>query len=157
MNYFDGMSTPLGRLHIVVSDDAVLRIYFPNEQWTEEYIRRPKHPLILETKKQLAEYFKGERKSFDLPLSPVGTEFQKRAWKVLAKIPYGQTISYSDEAKRMKSPLSVRAVGSANGKNPLPIVIPCHRVVAKGGKLGGYSGGLHNKELLLTLEQGTSR
>jgi methylated-DNA-[protein]-cysteine S-methyltransferase len=154
MNYFDGMSTPIGRIHIVVSDEALTHIYFPTDTWSEEYVRKPKHPLIVAAKKQLAEYFKGQRKTFDLPLDPEGTAFQKRAWNVLRKIPYGKTISYSEEAKRMKSPLSVRATGSANGKNPLPIIVPCHRVVAKNGALGGYSGGLSCKQFLLRLETG---
>jgi methylated-DNA-[protein]-cysteine S-methyltransferase len=172
MNYFDGMSTPIGRIHIVVSDKALTHIYFPTDTWTEEYVRKPKHPLILAAKKQLTEYFKGDRKTFGLPLNPVGTAFQKRAWNVLRKIPYGKTISYSEEAKRMKHPLSVRAAGSANGKNPLPIIVPCHRVVAKSfvatndrpirsggfraknGTLGGYSGGLSCKQFLLRLEAG---
>lgn len=152
MHYFDGISTPIGRLHVVVSDEAVLRLYFPGEAWMERFIRKPKHPLVAAAKKQLAEYFNGTRKVFDLPLDPDGTLFQKRAWDVLRTIPYGKTMSYSEEAKRMKSPLAVRAVGSANGKNPLPIFIPCHRVIAKNKKLGGYSGGLHSKQFLLTLE-----
>lgn len=153
MNYFDGMTTPIGRLHIVVSDKGVSRIFFPDEVWTEEFVRKPKHPLIVAAKVQLTEYFKGQRKTFDLPLDPEGTAFQKRAWNVLRTIPYGKTISYSEEAKRMKNPLAVRAVGSANGKNPLPIIVPCHRVVAKNGTLGGYSGGLSCKQFLLKLEQ----
>ncbi len=153
MNYFDGMSTPIGRIHIVVSDEALTHIYFPTDAWSEEYVRKSKHPLIVAAKAQLAEYFTGERKTFDLPLDPKGTVFQKRAWNVLRKIPYGKTISYTEEAKWMKNPLSVRAVGSANGKNPLPIIIPCHRVVAKDGGLGGYSGGLKCKAVLLHLEQ----
>jgi methylated-DNA-[protein]-cysteine S-methyltransferase len=153
MNYFDGMSTPIGRIHIVVSDEALFRIYFSTDTWSETYVRKLEHPLIVAAKKQLDEYFKGERTIFDLPLDAAGTPFQKRAWNVLRKIPYGKTISYSEEAKRMKSPLSVRAVGNANGKNPLPIVVPRHRVVAKDGGMGGYSGGVKCKATLLQLEQ----
>ena len=153
MNYFDGMTTPLGRLHIVVSDDAVLHIYFPGEKWKEKFIRNPNHPLIKESKKQLEEYFAGKRRKFELPLEAQGTPFQKSAWKVLTKIPYGKTITYSEEAIRLKNPLAVRAVGSANGRNPLPIIVPCHRIVAKGGGVGGYAGGLHRKSILLRLEQ----
>jgi methylated-DNA-[protein]-cysteine S-methyltransferase len=153
MHYFDGMSTPVGRIHIVVSDEALLRIYFPTDTWSETYVRKLEHPLIVAAKKQLDEYFKGERTIFDLPLDAAGTPFQKRAWNVLRNIPYGTTISYTEEARRMKHPLSVRAAGSANGKNPLPIIVPCHRVVAKDGGMGGYSGGVKCKAALLQLEQ----
>lgn len=153
MHYFDGMSTPIGRIHIVVSDMALTNIYFPTEVWTGEFMRRPKHPLIVAVKKQLSEYFKGERKIFDLPLDPTGTAFQKRVWEVLCTIPYGQTISYSIEAIRPRNPLSVRAAGSANGKNPIPIIVPCHRVITKNGALGGYRGGVQCKAFLLYNEQ----
>ena len=156
MHYFDGISTPVGRLHIVVSDEAVLRVYFPGEEWTERFIRKPKHPLIVAAKKQLSEYFQGTRKIFDLPLAPEGTPFQLSVWNVLRKIPYSKTISYSEEARRAGSAKAVRAVGSANGKNPLPIFIPCHRVISTNGTLGGYSGGLYNKQFLLTLESSLS-
>ena len=153
MYYFDGITTPVGRLHIVVSDDALLRIYFPQEKWTARYERAPKHRLILKVKKQLAEYFSGERRIFDIPLSVQGTDFQKKAWTTLRKVSYGTTITYADEAKRAGSASAVRAIGSANGKNPIPIIIPCHRVVPKQGGLGGYSGGAQRKKLLLKLEQ----
>ncbi len=153
MLYFDGITTPLGRLHIVVSDEAIVRIYFPGEKWTERYERTPKHELIVLAKTQLAEYFAGERRKFDLPLLLQGSEFQIKVWKTIAKIPYGKTITYADEAKKMRKPDAVRAVGTANGKNPIPIIIPCHRIIPKGGGLGGYSGGVSRKKLLLKLEQ----
>jgi methylated-DNA-[protein]-cysteine S-methyltransferase len=153
MYYFDGMTTPLGRLHIVVSDDALIHIHFPGEKWPPHYERAPKHELILLVKTQLAEYFAGVRRIFDIPLFLEGTEFQLKTWKVIAKIPYGKTITYAEEAKKMRKPHAVRAVGTANGKNPIPIIIPCHRVVPKQGGLGGYSGGVSRKKLLLKLEQ----
>ena len=153
MHYFDGITTPIGRLHVVVSDDALVHIYFPGEKWSEHYERAPKHELITLAKIQLAEYFAGERRIFDLPLALEGTEFQLKVWKTIAKIPYGKTISYADEARKIRKPDAVRAVGTANGKNPIPIIIPCHRVVPKGGGLGGYSGGTQRKKLLLKLEQ----
>jgi methylated-DNA-[protein]-cysteine S-methyltransferase len=153
MLYFDGITTPLGRLHIVVSDEAIVRIYFPGEKWTERYERTPRHELIVLAKTQLAEYFAGERRKFDLPLLPQGSEFQIKVWKTIAKIPYGKTITYADEAKKMRKPDAVRAVGTANGKNPIPIIIPCHRIIPNGGGLGGYSGGVSRKKLLLKLEQ----
>ncbi|MGN1098224.1 MAG: methylated-DNA--[protein]-cysteine S-methyltransferase [Clostridia bacterium] len=108
--------------------------------------------LIYETKRQLEEYFLGERRIFDLPLAPDGTEFQKSVWAELMKIPYGETRSYSDIAAALNRPSSCRAVGSANGANPIIIVIPCHRVITKGGALGGYSGGLDIKRKLLEAE-----
>ncbi len=175
MNYFDGMTTPIGRLHVAASDKALLRIYFPGEKWKEKFIRDAKHPLIVRTKKQLQEYFIGKRKKFNLPLTFGGTIFQKKAWSVLRKIPYGETLSYSEQAKRLGKKKAVRAVGSANGKNPFPIIVPCHRVVAKSGglggslrgrnstwiftvallhkNLGGYGGGLSVKKKLLALEE----
>ncbi len=153
MLYFDGITTPIGRLHIVASDEAILRIYFPGEKITEHVERAPKHEIIALAKIQLAEYFAGERRKFDLPLALLGTEFQIRVWKTIAKIPYGKTITYADEAKKLRKPDAVRAVGTANGKNPIPIIIPCHRIVPKGGGFGGYSGGVNRKKLLIKLEQ----
>ena len=153
MLYFDGLTTPIGRLHIVVSDKALLYIYFPGEKWSEKFVRKSAHPLIVRTKKELKEYFAGKRKKFTVPLSVSGTAFQEKAWRVLRGIPYGETVSYSDQAQRLGKKSAVRAVGSANGKNPIPIIVPCHRVVAKGGNLGGYAGGLSIKAKLLALEQ----
>jgi methylated-DNA-[protein]-cysteine S-methyltransferase len=103
--------------------------------------------------KQLGEYFSGKRKKFDLPVDIIGTDFQIQVWKELAQIPYGKTVSYSNIAKKIKNPKAVRAVGSANGKNPLCIIVPCHRVIASTGKLGGYAGGLQLKKALLELEK----
>ncbi len=153
MFYSDDIATPLGRLHVVVTDDALVRVLFPGEKSSLRHERDPKHPLIIEVKTQLAEYFAGARRIFDLPLFVEGTPFQQKAWKVLLKIPYGKTITYADEAKRLRNADAVRAVGAANGKNPIPVIIPCHRVVPKSGGFGGYSGGEHRKKLLLKLEQ----
>lgn len=150
--YFDGMTTPIGRIHIVVSAQALVRIHLPNERWSERYTRRSKHPLIRRVKKELAEYFAGKRTAFSIPLKPLGTDFELRAWRALSRIPYGNTVSYQEEARRMGRPKAVRAVGNANGKNPIPIVIPCHRVVRGTGALGGYAGGLTLKKRLLALE-----
>lgn len=101
---------------------------------------------------QLAEYFAGKRRDFDLPLAPRGTEFQQRVWRALRAIPFGAVRTYGDIAQAIGQPLAVRAVGQANGRNPLPIVVPCHRVIAGDGTIGGYSGGLHVKHKLLALE-----
>jgi methylated-DNA-[protein]-cysteine S-methyltransferase len=102
--------------------------------------------------KQLREYFAGQRADFDLPLAPEGTEFQRTVWRNLRDIPYGETISYGELAKRVGNPKASRAVGAANGQNPIPIVIPCHRVIGANGKLTGFGGGLPTKEALLALE-----
>ena len=137
----------------MVSDSALHRVYFPTEKWSEHYERNGAHPLITLTKTQLAEFFAGERRIFDIPLSPEGTLFQQKVWNMLRRIPYGKTWSYAEEAKRVGKASATRAVASANGRNPIPIIIPCHRVVPKGGGTGGYSGGVERKMLLLKLEQ----
>ena len=110
------------------------------------------NPILEATRTQLEEYFSGSRKEFDLPLAPAGTEFQKQVWHMLATIPYGQTISYAQLAQRVGKPTAMRAVGAANGRNPLPIVLPCHRVIGADGSLTGFGGGLATKQFLLQLE-----
>jgi methylated-DNA-[protein]-cysteine S-methyltransferase len=114
----------------------------------------PRHPILLETERQLSEYIAGKRTRFDLPLQPYGTEFQKKVWQALREIPFGKTKSYLDLASAVGSPEASRAVGTANGKNPLSIVVPCHRVVAADGALTGFAGGLERKAALLALEAG---
>lgn len=147
--------SPVGILEIQTDDEAILEIKLlknaPDIRLTSTY------PLIKDTCTQLDEYFAGTRQIFDLPLSPKGTDFQQTVWKQLQEIPYGQTISYSQLAKSIRHPKACRAVGSANGKNPIPIIIPCHRVVASNGGLGGYSIGLDIKKQLLELETGKQR
>ncbi len=112
--------------------------------------------LIKTCYKQLCEYLKRNRKSFDLPLNPKGTDFQKKVWSESTKISYGETKSYKQIAESIKSPKAYRAVGLVNNKNPIPIIIPCHRVVGSNGDLVGYAGGLHRKKFLLDLEQTTT-
>jgi methylated-DNA-[protein]-cysteine S-methyltransferase len=112
-----------------------------------------KHPVLIQAENQLKEYFSGKRKKFELKLDWHGTDFQKKVWKALLSIPYGKTASYADIAKKVGTPKAVRAVGSANAKNPVCIIAPCHRVITSSGALGGYSGGLENKKLLLDLEK----
>ena len=150
--YFDGITTLVGRLHVVVGKKGVRALLFSGERYHGGLMRAPRNPLILRAKKELKEYFAGKRKKFTLPLDPEGTPFQKNCWKVLRAIPYGMTISYSEQAKRLGSPRAMRAVGEANGANPIPIIIPCHRVIGKNGALGGYAGGARKKKLLLALE-----
>lgn len=142
------IDSPVGRLIAEVNDDALLALDF--EQDGEVY--RDEHPLLDKLKSELRDYFEGKRKSFSLPLAPKGTPFQKTVWQTLTRIPYGATVSYSTEASMLEQPKAVRAVANANGKNKIAIIIPCHRVIAKNGGIGGYSGGLWRKEYLLALE-----
>ena len=155
MNY-SYLDTPIGTLLIAGDRDAVRRIEFPEEgkpaRPEPDWIESALGP-IAEAVCQLREYFSGQRTSFNLPLAPEGTEFQRNVWRRLQDIPYGETISYGELAKRVGNPKASRAVGAANGLNPLPIVIPCHRVIGSNGKLTGFGGGLPTKEALLTLEQ----
>ncbi len=146
----------IGTLYLVAEANTLRGVYW--KQQTE-------HPqstvsgrdttslLLLRAARQLNEYFSGRRQEFDVPTKFLGTPFQVRVWKELRKIPYGKTISYRELARRVRSPAAFRAVGSANGKNPLSILVPCHRVIAADGTLGGYAGGLSMKKKLLHLER----
>jgi methylated-DNA-[protein]-cysteine S-methyltransferase len=153
------LETPIGTLLIAGDADAVLQITFPSRGKAAKveagWVESQRGP-VGEAVRQLHEYFAGKRTGFDLPLAPRGTEFQRSVWRQLQEIPYGETISYGELARRVGNPKASRAVGSANGKNPLPIVIPCHRVIAGNGTLGGFGGGLPTKQTLLALEQATS-
>ena len=142
--------TPIGTVGIVENGRAITDILF-EEQLPGHAVRHT--TLLLErAAKQLDEYFAGKRTSFDLPLEPEGTPYRKKVWQVLTEIPYGQTMTYGEIARRTGNPQASRAVGGANHHNPIPIVIPCHRVIGAGGKLTGYAGGLPRKEFLLALE-----
>jgi len=145
-------NSPVGILEIKADDRAITNV--GNLKHYSGKIQTSTNPLIVETCKQLDEYFAGKRRKFELPLSPQGgTPFQQRVWKQLQEIPYGQAISYAQLAKAIGNPKACRAVGSANGKNPIAIIIPCHRVIASDGSLGGYTGGLDIKVQLLALER----
>ncbi len=149
------ISSPVGDLYLVASEQGLSGVHFkPQAIPIEMAIDRSKPAvrILIEAKSQLDEYFKRERKTFDLPLDLRGTEFQKQVWRELFKIPYGVTRSYTEIAGQIKNSKAVRAVGSANGKNPIGIIIPCHRVITSEGKLGGYSGGIRNKAMLLSIE-----
>ena len=119
-----------------------------NEAW----IDAPTLPIFLQLRQQLSEYFAGSRRTFDIALAPEGTDFQRAVWDALTKVPFGQTRTYGQQAEMIGNPKAVRAVGAANGRNPIGIVIPCHRVIGSSGKLTGYAGGLDKKEYLLKLE-----
>lgn len=146
------MHTPIGPLLIAENLSGVSAIIFNADAFSIPDSWVQVENLSSEVMNQLQQYFNGERYEFDLPLSPEGTSFQLEVWRALEKIPYGETISYLDLAKRIGKPAAVRAVGAANGANPLPIVIPCHRVIGHNGKLTGYGGGLEKKQYLLSME-----
>ncbi|MFH1843366.1 MAG: methylated-DNA--[protein]-cysteine S-methyltransferase [bacterium] len=151
--------TPIGRLLLHGDERGLAGILFAKNGKTAEPLKgwRKSAPPFNETIDQLAAYFAGELREFDLPLVPEGTPFQLATWQELQRIPYGQTISYGELARRIRRPKAVRAVGAANGRNPLPIVVPCHRVIGSGGKLTGFGGGLDTKRYLLKLEGALSR
>ena len=149
MIYQYSYETKLGSVTIVEEDGALLAI---TTHRTYEGIKQ-ETPLINEAYRQLSEYLLGERKSFDLPLNPQGTVFQQQVWKSLCDIPYGETRSYKQIAEAIGNPKAVRAVGMANNRNPLLIVVPCHRVIGADGKLVGYAAGIEKKEFLLKLEK----
>lgn len=150
------MKSKICDLYLIASDLGLCAI-----EWGKKNIpliktlsgSEPQKKILKQTVDQLEQYFLGTRKNFDLPVDIIGTDFQIQVWQALAQIPYGKTVSYSDIAKKIKNLNAVRAVGSANGKNPLAIIVPCHRVIAADGTLGGYAGGLKIKTALLNLEK----
>jgi methylated-DNA-[protein]-cysteine S-methyltransferase len=149
--YKSHYQSPIGLIEITASDSGLLSVFFIDEK------EENNHDIIGNditklTAEYLAEYFAGNRQSFDIPLAPVGTTFQQLVWKELVKVPFGKTDTYSSIANKLNNPLSVRAVGAANGKNPISIIVPCHRIIGASGHLTGYAGGLWRKEFLLTLE-----
>lgn len=157
--YYDEMDSPVGTLRLVADGYGLREIRFererhpkkPHHDWIRAIDPQASAP-IAEARMQLEEYFAGKRKHFDLLLHPLGTPFQLTVWHELGRIPYGVTISYGELARRIDKPQAMRAVGAANGRNPLPIVLPCHRVIGSDGSLTGFGGGLPTKRFLLTLE-----
>lgn len=157
--YYCYMNTPVGKLLLAGDEHSLRHIDFqdgphpakPGADWQED--AKPFRRVI----QQLKEYFAGKRQSFDLELAPAGTPFQLKVWRALRRIPYGSTWSYGQLAQRVGNPKAARAVGAANGQNPLPIVVPCHRVIGANGSLTGFGGGLSIKQKLLELESGERR
>jgi len=148
--------SPVGELTLVASDKGLTAILWENDDPDRvrlaDRTEQPDHPILVETARQLGEYFAGKRSAFDLPLDFHGTDFQKRVWAQLLAIPFGETRSYGEIARALGQPTASRAVGAANGKNPISIVAPCHRVVGTNGSLTGFAGGLAAKQRLLALE-----
>lgn len=154
--FYKTMASPVGRLTLVSSFSALVAILWENERPGRVRFgtlhEEANDPTLLEVERQLEEYFAGRRNRFEIPLDFRGTDFQKKVWKALLDIPYGQTRTYAEIAVSIGSPKAVRAVGAANGRNPISIVAPCHRVIGSSGGLTGFAGGLDRKETLLVLE-----
>jgi methylated-DNA-[protein]-cysteine S-methyltransferase len=150
------MKSPVGELKLVASDKGLAAILWENDNPRRVRFARVSednnHPVLVEAERQLKDYFFGKRKSFSVKLDFQGTEFQKKVWAALLTIPFGETRSYGQIAKQIQNPKAVRAVGAANGKNPISIIAPCHRVIGSTGKLTGFAGGLEAKARLLALE-----
>jgi len=150
------MKSPAGLLFIVADTKGLKGIFWQKQTVKSIQTLDPKRAedkFIIKAVKQLKEYFAGKRKEFDIDLSFSGTVFQNRVWKALSEIPFGKTVAYKDIARKIKNPKAVRAVGTANGKNPFCIIVPCHRVIAADGSIGGYGGGIPAKRKLLAIEQ----
>lgn len=162
MNYvYKRISSPVGELTLVACDKGLAAVLWENDRKNRVRLpplsANPQNPILKKTEKQLKEYFLKKRRTFDLPFFFVGTPFQKKVWQALSQIPYGTKQTYLEIAKRTSSARACRAVGAANGKNPLSIVIPCHRVVGSNGSLTGFAGGLDRKHFLLELEASAQR
>ncbi|UXI50881.1 methylated-DNA--[protein]-cysteine S-methyltransferase [Acinetobacter variabilis] len=151
------MDSPVGQLQLVANETALVAVLWDCEKSNRvrlaTLVEDPQHPVLIEARRQLQEYFAGQRNVFELPLDFAGTDFQKKVWQALLNIPYGQTQSYREIAEQVGNVKAVRAVGAANGKNPISIIAPCHRVIGSSGKLVGFAGGLDKKEILLNIER----
>ncbi len=160
--YCTTYKSPLGALELVASTTGLVAVLWPEDTdarvpLADAPVEDPTNPTLCRTAEQLDEYFAGTRKEFDLPLDLRGTDFQVEAWLSLARIPYGSTATYGEQAASLGRPKAVRAIGAANGRNPVSIVLPCHRVVGANGSLTGFAAGLEAKQFLLDLEQGEHR
>jgi len=154
---FKTIPSPVGELKLVASDKGLMAILWEcdldsDRVKTGTMAEAPDHPILVEAARQIGEYFAGQRKAFDVPLDFQGTEFQKSVWAALLTIPFGETRSYADIARAVGRPTAFRAVGAANGRNPISIIAPCHRVIGTSGALTGFAGGLEAKQRLLALE-----
>jgi methylated-DNA-[protein]-cysteine S-methyltransferase len=175
--YYDEVPTPLGDMQVGITEKGISMFEFPIEErinahkkkFSESYTEtttldlvsashNPQQPSVLNTlKTQIDEFFAGNRTKFDLPIDLIGTDFQCQVWEALLEVPFGKTISYLELAQNLGNPKGVRAVAQANGQNRIPIIVPCHRIIASNGELTGYSGGLFRKEILLSKENGQNR
>jgi len=156
MHYFDFYNGPMGRMLVVANDEALSGLYFVDQKYYREvardWLRGGNHKTVLETARQLTEYFAGARRQFEIPLAAEGTPFQTEVWRAISSVEYGDSITYSELARRAGHPEAVRAAGTATGRNPITIIVPCHRIVGSNGSLTGYAGGLVRKRALRELE-----
>ena len=156
VTFYKRIQSPVGKLRLIADRSHVLAVIFEKNftDWKKSFpvCVAKTNSVLDETSRQLEEYFSGDRKSFDLPVKLQGTDFQMKVWKALSKIPYGQTISYKQQAALVKNPMAVRAVGRTNGANPVCIIFGCHRVIGSDGSLTGYAGGIWRKQWLLDHE-----
>jgi methylated-DNA-[protein]-cysteine S-methyltransferase len=156
MLYYDYYHSPRGRILLVADDRALTGVYFAGQKYhpriDEQWKRADRHEPLRQAKRELSEYFDGKRTRFTVEVSPHGTPFQRAVWKAIADVRFGQTIAYGELAERAGYPGSARAAGAATGRNPISIIVPCHRIVGSNGSLTGYAGGLAKKRALLELE-----
>lgn len=156
MRYYDHFKSPFGGMLLAASDAGLCGVYFDRQKHhpkrAGDWQHAPDNAHLRRARRQLAGYFAGKRRQFDLVLDPSGTDFQKAVWKAISGVPYGETISYGELARRSGFPEGARAAGAATGRNPIGIVVPCHRIVGADGSLTGYAGGLERKRALLALE-----
>lgn len=156
MRYYDFYESPYGRMLLVASDDGLTGVYFDGQKYHPRLKAAWRHDarnaLLRQAKRELAEYFSGRRKRFEIALAPEGTPFQRAVWKAISTVDFGRTITYGELARRAGAPGSARAAGAATGRNPIGIIVPCHRIVGANGSLTGYAGGLEKKRALLALE-----
>lgn len=154
--YYQLHDSPTGELLLLSNGEALTALHMTAGKYVPamhaDWVRDERRPVLTQTMRELDAYFLGKLRAFTVPLAPEGTDFQRQAWRALTQIAYGKTCTYGQQALQMGKPKAVRAVGAANGKNPIGIIIPCHRVIGASGALTGYAGGLHNKEFLLKLE-----
>jgi methylated-DNA-[protein]-cysteine S-methyltransferase len=158
MRYYDTFDSPYGALLLAASEKGLCGVYFDRQKHSpkrgRDWRHAPENPHLARAKRQLAEYFAGKRRDFDLELDPAGSSFQKRVWSAISRVPYGETITYGELARRSGFPAGARAAGAATGRNPIGIIVPCHRIVGANGSLTGYAAGLPRKRALLALEAG---
>lgn len=156
MHYYDTFQSPQGGMLLVASDQGLAGVFFDRQKYHPKkqanWKKTPGHKLLRQAKRELREYFAGKRKRFAVPLAPEGTPFQRAVWKAISTVGFGETITYGELARRARHAGSARAAGAATGRNPLGIIVPCHRIVGSNGSLTGYAGGLQRKRALLALE-----
>ena len=155
MRYYDTFESPHGQMLLVATEDGLSGVYFGGQKYfpdSKQWQRDARHAPLRQAKLELKEYFAGRRRRFDVALAPEGTSFQRSVWKAISTVAFGETISYGELARRAGHPGSARAAGAATGRNPIGIIVPCHRIIGANGSLTGYAGGLARKRALLQLE-----